>query len=107
MTPFCDAGLSQGQIAFHKLGDNAPCFVSNIPYMTVFGGIQILLSQIPAFGELWFLSIVAAVMSFTYSFIGLGLGISVAAGIQLIYVILFVTKSSHYKFLTCFDLKIG
>ncbi len=43
--------------------------------MLIFGAFQILLSQIPDFDRLWFLSIVAAVMSFSYSSIGLGLAI--------------------------------
>ena len=44
--------------------------------MIIFAGIQILLSQLPNFHKLWWLSIVAAVMSFTYSSIGLALGIA-------------------------------
>jgi len=45
------------------------------PYMIGFGIAEILLSQIPGFDQLHWLSLVAAVMSFTYSTIGLGLGI--------------------------------
>ncbi|GER40228.1 amino acid transporter [Striga asiatica] len=48
--------------------------------MGIFAGIQIILSQIPNFHELSWLSIVAAVMSFTYASIGLGLSIAMAAG---------------------------
>lgn len=44
--------------------------------MIAFGVIQIVFSQIPDFDQLWWLSIVAAVMSFGYSTVGLGLGIS-------------------------------
>lgn len=44
--------------------------------MIAFGVVQIIFSQIPDFDQLWWLSIVAAVMSFGYSTIGLGLGIS-------------------------------
>lgn len=51
------------------------CQVSNNPFMLIFGAFQILLSQIPDFDRLWFLSILAAVMSFGYSTIGLGLAI--------------------------------
>ena len=43
--------------------------------MLFFGGVQVFLSQIPTFSKLWWLSIVAAVMSFAYSSIGVGLGI--------------------------------
>jgi hypothetical protein len=50
--------------------------------MIVFGVVEILLSQIPDFEEIWWLSIVAAVMSFTYSTIGLGLGIAKVAGLS-------------------------
>ncbi|CAN1801490.1 Amino acid permease 3, partial [Linum perenne] len=46
------------------------------PYMIAFGIVEIIFSQIPDFDQLWWLSIVAAVMSFTYSTIGLGLGIA-------------------------------
>ncbi|KAI4375145.1 hypothetical protein MLD38_013050 [Melastoma candidum] len=67
---------------FHKKGDDSPCLMNSNPYMIAFGVIEIVLSQIPDFDQLWWLSIVAAVMSFTYSTIGLGLGIAkvVAAG---------------------------
>lgn len=49
--------------------------------MVMFGAVEILLSQIPDFHEISWLSMVAAVMSFTYSAIGLGLGIAKFAGI--------------------------
>jgi hypothetical protein len=48
--------------------------------MIMFGITEILLSQIPDFDQIWWLSIVAAVMSFTYSSIGLALGIAQVAG---------------------------
>ena len=54
--------------------------VSNNPFMLIFGAIQILLSQIPDFDRLWFLSILAAVMSISYSTIGLGLAIGKTTG---------------------------
>ena len=60
---------------FRKNGHDSPCHVSNNPYMLIFGVVEIILSQIPDFDQLWWLSIVAAVMSFTYSTIGLGLGV--------------------------------
>ncbi|KAG0623261.1 hypothetical protein M758_3G160400 [Ceratodon purpureus] len=63
---------------FHHKGTKGPCHASNVPYMSMFGFAQIILSQIPEFGELWFLSVLAAVMSFLYSTIGLGLGIAKA-----------------------------
>ena len=48
--------------------------------MIIFACIQIVLSQIPNFHKLSWLSIVAAVMSFAYSSIGLGLSIAKVAG---------------------------
>ncbi|KAJ7546809.1 hypothetical protein O6H91_08G055500 [Diphasiastrum complanatum] len=60
---------------FHSHGKHSACHVSNNPYMIGFGAIQIVFSQIPDFHRIWWLSIVAAVMSFSYSCIGLGLGI--------------------------------
>lgn len=44
--------------------------------MVVFGVIQVVLSQFPSLENITWLSVVAAVMSFAYSFIGLGLCIS-------------------------------
>jgi hypothetical protein len=48
--------------------------------MIMFGVTEILLSQIKDFDQIWWLSIVAAIMSFTYSAIGLALGIIQVAG---------------------------
>ncbi|XP_061348655.1 amino acid permease 4-like [Gastrolobium bilobum] len=59
----------------HSSGGKNPCHISSNPYMISFGAIQIFFSQIPDFHNMWWLSIVAAVMSFTYSIIGLALGI--------------------------------
>ncbi|KAM3199966.1 amino acid permease 6 [Capsicum annuum] len=66
---------------FHKKGHQANCTVSNYPYMAVFAVLQIILSQIPNFHKLSWLSILAAVMSFAYSLIGLGLSIAKVAGV--------------------------
>ncbi|XP_042491140.1 amino acid permease 3-like [Macadamia integrifolia] len=63
----------------HQTKGKDPCKMSSNGYMIAFGIIEILLSQIPDFDQLWWLSIVAAIMSFTYSSIGLGLGITKAA----------------------------
>lgn len=49
--------------------------------MLLFGIVQIVLSQVPDFHNIKWLSIVAAFMSFAYSFIGLGLGIATVIGI--------------------------
>ncbi|XBI79625.1 amino acid permease 3-like [Triticum dicoccoides] len=61
---------------FHANGHADPCKSSSNPYMILFGLVQIVFSQIPDFDQIWWLSIVAAVMSFTYSGIGLSLGIT-------------------------------
>ncbi|KAI5355235.1 PREDICTED: amino acid [Prunus dulcis] len=63
----------------HKSGGKNPCHININPYMIAFGISEILLSQIPNFDKLSWLSIVAAVMSFTYSGIGLALGIAKVA----------------------------
>ncbi|KAK8710049.1 hypothetical protein V6N13_145393 [Hibiscus sabdariffa] len=65
----------------HNSGGENPCHMSGNPYMIIFGVTQILLSQIPDFDQLWWLSILAAIMSFTYSTIGLALGIAKVIGI--------------------------
>ncbi|CAN1801481.1 Amino acid permease 3 [Linum perenne] len=61
---------------FHRSGGTDPCHMNANPYMIAFGIAQILFSQIPDFDQLSWLSIVASVMSFTYSSIGLGLGVA-------------------------------
>ncbi|MQL71145.1 hypothetical protein Taro_003466 [Colocasia esculenta] len=60
---------------FHEKGHKNPCRASSNTYMIIFGITEILFSQIPDFDQIWWLSIVAAVMSFTYSSIGLALGV--------------------------------
>jgi hypothetical protein len=62
---------------FHKRGHDVPCKSSSNPYMILFGVMLILLSRIPDLDhQIWWFSILAAVMSFTYPSIGLSLGIS-------------------------------
>ncbi|KAI5401026.1 Amino acid permease 6, variant 2 [Lathyrus oleraceus] len=61
---------------FHKYGHEADCNTANYPYTAIFGSFQLFLSQIPDFHELSWLSIVAAVMSFGYASIGIGLSIA-------------------------------
>ncbi|KAF8104771.1 hypothetical protein N665_0168s0014 [Sinapis alba] len=65
---------------FHKNGHNVKCSTSNTPFMIIFACIQIVLSQIPNFHNLSWLSILAAVMSFSYASIGVGLSIAKVAG---------------------------
>ncbi|KAK4847816.1 hypothetical protein QYF36_006189 [Acer negundo] len=64
---------------FHASGGKNPCHMSSNGYMITFGIIEIIFSQIPDFDQVWWLSIVAAIMSFTYSTVGLGLGIGKVA----------------------------
>ncbi|KAK1293120.1 putative amino acid permease 7 [Acorus calamus] len=65
---------------YHKEGHNAPCAYGTDVYMIVFGCLQVVLSQIPDFHDMEWLSIVAAAMSFCYSSIGLGLGFAKVIG---------------------------
>uniref|UniRef100_A0A5B7AQR5 Amino acid transporter transmembrane domain-containing protein n=2 Tax=Davidia involucrata TaxID=16924 RepID=A0A5B7AQR5_DAVIN len=64
---------------FHESGGKNPCKISSNPYMIMFGVVEIIFSQIKDFDQIWWLSIVAAIMSFTYSTIGLALGIAKVA----------------------------
>ncbi|KAA8527115.1 hypothetical protein F0562_008656 [Nyssa sinensis] len=59
---------------YHKEGHKVPCEYGDTIYMLLFGGIEIVMSQIPDFHNMAWLSTVAALMSFCYSFIGLALG---------------------------------
>ncbi|MED6149715.1 Amino acid permease 4 [Stylosanthes scabra] len=63
----------------HSSNGKNPCPVSGNRYIIGFGAIQLIFSQIPNFHKMAWLSILAAVMSFTYSLIGLGLGIAQVA----------------------------
>ncbi|CAN6556208.1 unnamed protein product [Malus baccata var. baccata] len=59
---------------YHKEGHEASCEYGTSLYMLLFGLVQIVMSQIPDFHNMEWLSVIAAIMSFTYSFIGLSLG---------------------------------
>ncbi|XP_077233504.1 amino acid permease 6 [Tasmannia lanceolata] len=65
---------------FHKNGHKVKCYANTNPFVIIFACFQIILSQIPNFHKLGFLSIIAAVMSFAYSSIGIGLTIAKVAG---------------------------
>ncbi|XP_028552692.1 probable amino acid permease 7 isoform X2 [Dendrobium catenatum] len=65
---------------YHKEGHNAPCSSEDSSFMLLFGIVQIFLSQIPDFHNMKWLSVVAAIMSFSYSFIGFGLGFAKVIG---------------------------
>ncbi|KAK4278220.1 hypothetical protein QN277_016094 [Acacia crassicarpa] len=65
---------------YHFDGRGAACIFGDAYYMMIFGIIQIVLSQIPNFHNIEWLSIVAAIMSFTYAFIGMGLAVAQIIG---------------------------
>ncbi|XP_074286962.1 amino acid permease 6-like [Silene latifolia] len=61
---------------FHRKGHDASCTFSSNPYMIGLGIFEVFLSQIPSFHKLTWLSTVAAIMSFAYSSIGIGLSLA-------------------------------
>ncbi|KAL1344454.1 hypothetical protein HN51_018375 [Arachis hypogaea] len=68
-------GAVRKSICVHASRGRNPCHTNGNVYTIAFGIAELFLSQIPDFDQLWWLSILAAVMSFTYSTIGLGLGV--------------------------------
>lgn len=62
--------------------------------MLLFGVVQIVLSQTPDFHNIEWLSIFAAIMSFTYSFIGLGLGFAKVVGMLAQAIGLYIEKEN-------------
>ncbi|KAH9652572.1 Aa trans domain-containing protein [Citrus sinensis] len=65
---------------YHREGHEAACEYSDTYYMLIFGAVQLILSQAPDFHNIQSLSVIAAVMSFAYSFIGFGLGVAKVIG---------------------------
>ncbi|KAL8510671.1 hypothetical protein ACS0TY_017477 [Phlomoides rotata] len=61
---------------YHKEGHDAPCEYGDSLFMLLFGAVQVVFSQIPNFHNMELLSIIAAAMSFAYTFIGLFLGVT-------------------------------
>ncbi|XP_047338237.1 probable amino acid permease 7 [Impatiens glandulifera] len=61
---------------YHREGHDATCNYGDTYYMMMFGAVQIVMSQIPDFHNMTWLSVTAAIMSFSYSTIGLGLGVA-------------------------------
>ncbi|EMS51955.1 hypothetical protein TRIUR3_24618 [Triticum urartu] len=62
---------------FHKEGHKGDCNSSSMsPYIAIYGIMEIFFSQIPGLDSMWWLSILATVMSFTYSTIGISLGVA-------------------------------
>nr|AAK33098.1 amino acid transporter [Glycine max] len=64
---------------YHSSHGKDPCHMSSNGYMITFGIAEVIFSQIPDFDQVWWLSIVAAIMSFTYSSVGLSLGVAKVA----------------------------
>ncbi|XP_061367396.1 probable amino acid permease 7 [Gastrolobium bilobum] len=60
---------------YQKNGIEGKCEFDEAHFMLIFGVVQIILSQIPNFHDIQWLSILAAIMSFAYAFIGMGLAI--------------------------------
>ncbi|KAL5982929.1 hypothetical protein ACLOJK_017008 [Asimina triloba] len=56
---------------YHEHGHNARCTATGTWFLLIFGGIEVILSQFPNLEKVTLLSVVAAVMSFGYSFIAL------------------------------------
>ncbi|CAK9157833.1 unnamed protein product [Ilex paraguariensis] len=65
---------------YHKYGHEATCEFGNSLFMLLFGAVQVVMSQAPDFHNIQWLSIVAAIMSFAYSTIGIGLGAAKVIG---------------------------
>ncbi|CDP13656.1 unnamed protein product [Coffea canephora] len=61
---------------YHREGHHANCGHDNSTFMLMFGAVQIVMSQIPNFHNMTWLSVIAAVMSSCYAFIGLALGLA-------------------------------
>ncbi|CAI8587083.1 unnamed protein product [Vicia faba] len=59
---------------YHKEGHEAPCKYGDAMYVVLFGLVQVIMSFIPDFHNMALLSVVAAIMSFSYASIGIGLG---------------------------------
>ncbi|KAK9800265.1 hypothetical protein WJX73_010088 [Symbiochloris irregularis] len=53
-----------------------PCYPTINKYMIIFGAIELVFIQLPDMDRIWWLSIFCAIMSLTYSTIGLGLVIA-------------------------------
>ncbi|KAL6999047.1 hypothetical protein U1Q18_000215, partial [Sarracenia purpurea var. burkii] len=65
---------------YHKEGHQAACDYGYTSYVLFFGSVQTVMSQIPSFHDMEWLSIVAATMSFSYSIIGSALGLTKVIG---------------------------
>lgn len=71
----------QNSNCHHREGHNAPCSYEDTSSMLLFGAVQVVMSQIPDFHNMKWLSMIATIMSFAYSLIGFGLGFAQVIGI--------------------------
>uniref|UniRef100_K7MWR2 Amino acid transporter transmembrane domain-containing protein n=1 Tax=Glycine max TaxID=3847 RepID=K7MWR2_SOYBN len=62
---------------YHKKGHEAPCKYGGNLYMALFGLVHIVMSFIPNLHNMAWVSVVVALMSFTYLFVRLGPGIAI------------------------------
>ena len=69
---------------FHEEGHKSKCHSSISPYIAVYGIMEIAFSQIPGLDSMWWLSTLATVMSFTYSTIGISLGVAQIIGTSVV-----------------------
>ncbi|KAJ1393021.1 Amino acid transporter, transmembrane domain [Sesbania bispinosa] len=60
---------------YQDKGTEEACEFGDAYFMLIFGAVQIVLSQIPNFHNIQWLSILAAIMSFAYAFIGMALAL--------------------------------
>ena len=70
---------------YHRNGHKFPCHAPDLTNIILYGALQVILCQIPNFHKLWGLSILAAIMSFTYATLGFGLGLAKVIGTFLSY----------------------
>ncbi|CAA3020041.1 probable amino acid permease 7 isoform X1 [Olea europaea subsp. europaea] len=69
------SSISMRSNCYHSEGHKASCNYGITYYMLAFGLIQAIVSQIPDFQNTEWLSVIAAIMSFSYSIIGSALGL--------------------------------
>lgn len=65
---------------YHDRGHDADCRFNESMFMIMFGLVQVVVSQIPNFHDMAWLSILAAIMSFCYASIGFILGFAKVVG---------------------------
>ncbi|PKA57415.1 Amino acid permease 8 [Apostasia shenzhenica] len=79
---------------FHYKGHNAQCSTSGNLYLILFGLVEVVLSQFPNLEKITIISVIAAAMSFAYSFISL-------------FLCAFKLASNHYLQGTILGVKIS